>query len=80
MRNPLHIGLFEGIGGFGLAAKWNGIETIATCDINEFGNTVTAYSFPTWRRESITAMGNAVVPQIPQMIINLIKKIENNER
>ena len=39
----LHIGLFEGVGGFGLAAKWNGIETIATCDINEFGNTVTAY-------------------------------------
>lgn len=39
----LHIGLFEGVGGFGLAAKWNGIETIATCEINEFGNTVTAY-------------------------------------
>ena len=45
MRNPLHIGLFEGIGGFGLAAKWNGIETIATCDISGFGNAVTAYHF-----------------------------------
>ena len=43
-KYPLfHVGLFEGVGGFGLAAKWNGIETIATCDINEFGNTVTAY-------------------------------------
>lgn len=42
----LHIGLFEGVGGFGLAAKWNGIETIATCEINEFGNKVTAYHFP----------------------------------
>ncbi|WP_077082710.1 DNA cytosine methyltransferase [Porphyromonas gingivalis] len=43
-KYPLfHVGLFEGVGGFGLASKWNGIETIATCDINEFGNTVTAY-------------------------------------
>ena len=42
----LHVGLFEGIGGFGLAAKWAGIETIATCEINEFGNKVTAHHFP----------------------------------
>lgn len=46
-KYPLfHVGLFEGIGGFGLAAKLNGIETIATCEINEFGNKVTAYHFP----------------------------------
>ncbi|WP_052078052.1 DNA cytosine methyltransferase [Porphyromonas gulae] len=45
-KELLHIGLFEGIGGFGLAAKWNGIETIATCEINEFGNKVTAHHFP----------------------------------
>lgn len=45
-KELLHLGLFEGVGGFGLAAKWNGIETIATCDINEFGNKVTAHHFP----------------------------------
>lgn len=46
-KYPLfHVGLFEGVGGFGLAAKLNGIETIATCEINEFGNKVTAYHFP----------------------------------
>lgn len=29
--HPLHIGLFEGIGGFGLAAKWN--KTLRVSDI-----------------------------------------------
>lgn len=31
-----HIGLFEGIGGFSLAAKWMGWQTVAWCEWNEF--------------------------------------------
>lgn len=40
-----HIGLFEGIGGFSLAAKWMGWETIAWCEINPFGQQVLNYHF-----------------------------------
>lgn len=31
-----HIGLFEGIGGFSLAARWMGWETIAWCEWNDY--------------------------------------------
>lgn len=41
-----HIGLFEGIGGFSLAARWMGWETIAWCEWNEFGQKVLRYHFP----------------------------------
>jgi len=41
-----HIGLFEGIGGFSLAARWVGWETIAWCEWNEFGQKVLNYHFP----------------------------------
>ncbi len=41
-----HIGLFEGIGGFSLAAHWMGWETIAWCEWNEFGQRVLRYHFP----------------------------------
>jgi len=41
-----HIGLFEGIGGFSLAARWMGWETIAWCEINPFCQTVLKYHFP----------------------------------
>lgn len=41
-----HIGLFEGIGGFSLAAHWVGWETIAWCEWNEFGQKVLKYHFP----------------------------------
>ena len=30
----IHIGLFEGIGGFSLASEWMGWKTLATCEIN----------------------------------------------
>lgn len=42
----IHIGLFEGIGGFSLAAKWMGWETYATCEIADFPNTVLKHYFP----------------------------------
>jgi len=31
-----HAGYFEGIGGFSLAARWLGIETVYTCEIDDF--------------------------------------------
>ena len=36
----IHIGLFEGIGGFSLAAEEVGWETLGTCEINPFGQWV----------------------------------------
>lgn len=41
-----HVGLFEGIGGFSLAAKWMGWHTIAWCEWNEFCQRVLRYHFP----------------------------------
>jgi len=41
-----HIGLFEGIGGFSLAARWAGWETMAWCEWNEFGQKVLKHHFP----------------------------------
>lgn len=41
-----HIGLFEGIGGFSLAARWAGWETVAWCEWNEFGQRVLKHHFP----------------------------------
>jgi len=41
-----HIGLFEGIGGFSLAARWMGWETLVWCEWNEFGQRVLKHHFP----------------------------------
>lgn len=41
-----HIGLFEGIGGFSLAARWAGWETIAWCEWNDFGQKILKHHFP----------------------------------
>jgi len=42
----IHLGLFEGIGGFSLAAKWMGWETKVWCEINPFCQKVLRYHFP----------------------------------
>lgn len=42
----IHIGLFEGIGGFSLAASHIGWKTIVTCEINPFGQRVLKYYWP----------------------------------
>lgn len=42
----IHIGLFEGIGGFSLAAKWMGWRTLATCEIADFPRKVLQYYWP----------------------------------
>lgn len=41
-----HIGLFEGIGGFSIAAKQMGWETIAWCEINPFCQNVLKHHYP----------------------------------
>jgi len=41
-----HLGLFEGIGGFSLAARWMGWNTVAWCEWNEFGQKVLRHHFP----------------------------------
>jgi DNA (cytosine-5)-methyltransferase 1 len=41
-----HLGLFEGIGGFSLAASWAGWETVAWCEWNGFGQKVLRHHFP----------------------------------
>lgn len=41
-----HLGLFEGIGGFSLAARNVGWETVAWCEWNEFGQKVLRHHFP----------------------------------
>lgn len=41
-----HIGLFEGIGGFSLAAEWAGWETKAWVECNPFCQKVLSYYFP----------------------------------
>lgn len=41
-----HLGLFEGIGGFSLAAKWMGWKTLAWCEWNEFGQRILKHHFP----------------------------------
>jgi DNA (cytosine-5)-methyltransferase 1 len=41
-----HLGLFEGIGGFSLAAKWMNWNTLAWCEWNEFGQKVLKHHFP----------------------------------
>jgi DNA (cytosine-5)-methyltransferase 1 len=41
-----HLDLFSGIGGFALAARWAGIETIAFCEIDPFCRKVLEKNFP----------------------------------
>ncbi len=41
-----HLDLFSGIGGFALAAKWAGFETVGFCEIEEYPRQVLAKNFP----------------------------------
>jgi hypothetical protein len=41
-----HLGLFEGIGGFSLAAHWMGWQTLAWCEWNKFGQRILKHHFP----------------------------------
>lgn len=42
----IHIGLFEGIGGFSLASSWMNWNTLVTCEIGEFQRKVLKYYWP----------------------------------
>lgn len=44
--NLTHLGLFEGIGGFSLAAHQMGWNTVATCEIDEWCNRLLDFYFP----------------------------------
>ena len=41
-----HLDLFSGIGGFALAARWAGINTVAFCEIDPFAQKVLKKNFP----------------------------------
>ena len=41
-----HLDLFSGIGGFALAARWAGFETIGFCEIEEFPRNILRKNFP----------------------------------
>ncbi len=41
-----HLDLFSGIGGFALAARWAGIETVAFCEIDPFCRTILNKNWP----------------------------------
>lgn len=42
----LHLDLTSGIGGFALAARWNGVQTIGFCEIDPWCRRVLAKNFP----------------------------------
>lgn len=46
MGNFKHLGLFEGIGGFSLAARWMSWETVAWCEWDKNCQRVLKYHFP----------------------------------
>lgn len=41
-----HVGLFEGIGGFSLAARWAGLQSEISCEIDEDCREVLKSNFP----------------------------------
>ena len=41
-----HLDLFSGIGGFALAARWAGIETVGFCEIDNYCQSVLKKNFP----------------------------------
>lgn len=60
-----HLDLFSGIGGFALAARWAGIETVAFCEIND------------WPSENAL---NRNWPEIPNLkdVTKLCRRIHHN--
>ena len=46
MNEPTHLDLFSGIGGFALAARWNGYRTVAFCDNEPYAQAVLKKHWP----------------------------------
>lgn len=82
-----HASLFSGIGGFDLAARevgWNNVPTQSPiCRGNDglpFNVDNLTIPYGKWRKESIKAYGNAIVPLIAVKIFEMINKIEGYEQ
>jgi DNA (cytosine-5)-methyltransferase 1 len=45
-ENPTHLDLFSGIGGFALAARWAGFETVGFCDNEPYAQAVLKKHWP----------------------------------
>ena len=46
MNEKTHLDLFSGIGGFALAAKWNGYRTVGFCDNEPYAQAVLKKHWP----------------------------------
>ena len=68
--------LFSGIGGFSLGLeRTGGFETVAFCEIDKPCRDHLARRWPTVKQQ-LGQMGNAVVPQIPELIGRAILESE----
>jgi DNA (cytosine-5)-methyltransferase 1 len=72
----------EGVGRFGKqdeANRWNEFPTqFAICSGDDgIPSRLDGITFPKWRRESIKAYGNAIVPQVVYQIFQSIQEYEN---
>ena len=65
MRGLTHLDLFSGIGGFALAARWAGVDTVAFCEIDDFATKVLRKNFP----------GVPVLPDIKELNGNEFKGV-----
>ena len=78
----VHMGLFEGIGGFSLAARWAGWQTPVMVEWNQYCQAVLNKNFPDATifgdihkfDGRLMALGNAIVPQIAYQIFEAINQ------
>ena len=70
--------LFSGIGGFSLGFEWASpeFETVAFCEIDKYAQKVLKKH---WPEVPIKCLGNAIVPQIAELIGKRIMEVEHDE-